>query len=164
MMVMRSRAMVLGLVLLNALLVSVVAYEFAGMAHSIDQNVTVKERLQPEVPEQQSKPASKHTIDDYSAMMSRPLFNKDRIPLEKTDTGDSEEDAKAFTLVGVVLTSEQQVAIIYSKNQNQPVKVPLWEWIDGWRLVTIEDHGVVLRKGSRSIELILQRASKAEAG
>ncbi len=155
------RPQVLLLLVTNALLISLLGYEVVSLqqprhtvmaeeAQAVEQSAVAK-----------APAAPARTIDDYAEVTNRPLFNSERRPLEKGEAEAIEEEALAFTLVGVVLTPEQQVAIIYSKNQKQPVKVALWDWIEGWRLVAVQANMVELRKGSRSVELVLQRASQS---
>ncbi|MEN8170812.1 MAG: hypothetical protein ABFS08_11375 [Pseudomonadota bacterium] len=158
---MRTRSIVVLLVLLNALLLSLVLYEFVSLQQVEDESASAMETPATELSLPQRAPVISRSIKDYGAVIARPLFNKERRPLEKDDNAGSDEDALAFTLVGVVLAGEQQVAIIYSRSQKQPVKVSLWGWIEGWRLVSVQAQGVHLRKGNRSLELELQRTSQA---
>jgi hypothetical protein len=161
MMAARSGAMVAVLVLVNGLLVAAMSYEwitlgFEGIPTAAGDAPKV------EVAQPSAVPVAKRRMEDYAAVLERPLFNEDRMPL--TGDGDGEdEETKDFALLGVVLTPEQQVAILYSKRQEQPVKVARWDWFEGWRLLEVKPQSVVLGKGSRSIEMSLQRNSQSDA-
>jgi hypothetical protein len=162
MMLTRSGTIAVGLVLLNVLLLAVLVYEFFGLNVQQAQALAPAAETSSEIPLNPPEPVEHRSINDYDVMLVRPLFNKDRLPLDKDDSDAAAADASAFSLIGVVLTPEQQVAIIYSKNQVRQVKVPLWDWVDGWRLIEIEAQGVILRKANRSLELSLQRTSQAQ--
>lgn len=149
------------LLLLNALLCSLLLYEVVTLQQQAYTPDVSEAMALPLAPELMRGSRLEHSLADYAEVTSRPLFNKERRPLAKSDAGVSDEDAKAFSLVGVVLTPEQQVAIIYSRNQGQPVKVALWEWIDGWRLISVVADTVQLKKGSNTLSLSLQRTSNA---
>lgn len=157
-----SRATVALLIVINGLLLSGLLYELIGLKLAPNDVIAAVQPVVTELPKTNHKPVVKRSIDDYKAILNRPLFNKERRPVEITDSESTAEDEKAFNLVGIVLTPEQQVAIIYSKKQEKPQKVALWDWIEGWRLISVEANSVMLRKGTRSIELALQRASKTE--
>jgi hypothetical protein len=158
------RPQLLLLLALNALLFSLLGYEVMALQqHQAVVSVAAPAPL--ELPDAAQSPVvSARTIEDYAEITNRPLFNRERRPLELQQADQVEEEALNFTLVGVVLTPEQQVAIIYSKKQKQPVKVALWEWIEGWRLVAVAANVVELRKGKRAVELELQRASRPGDG
>lgn len=154
-----ARSKLLLLAMLNALLLLLLFYEYISLQQLegtafASENSPVSEWSVP-----QREPAINRSIDDYAAVIARPLFNKERRPVAKEQSADSDADAEAFILVGVVLTTEQQVAIIYSKSQKRPVKVSLWGWIEGWRLLSVEAQQVSLRNGNRSLTLALQRTS-----
>ncbi len=158
----RSRPQIFLLMALNALLLSLIAYEVVSLQPKEGEAAgAVLSPAQSPVARQQ--PKITRTLDAYGELVNRPLFNKERRPLEREEPANSEEDALAFTLRGVVITPAQQVAIIYSRSQQQPVKVPLWGWIEGWRLVSVQAGVAHLRKGSRSLELPLQRTSQGGA-
>lgn len=148
------------LLAINALLLSLMAYEVVSLQPpAVQEGRAVVPPPQNPLADVRNSDITR-TLDDYGEMVNRPLFNRDRRPLENDEPANSEEDALAFSLLGVVLTPEQQVAIIYSRNQQQPVKVALWGWIDGWRLTALEASTAQLRKGNRSLELALQRTSQ----
>lgn len=155
-----ARPQIVLLVVVNALLLLVMGYEVMGRPQQevFPDNNDAAPLEQVEAPAEKMAPTQR--VEDFEEIVRRPLFNRERRPIEKaaTDAADDTQ-ADAFTLVGVVLTPEQQVAIIYSKTQKQPVKVALWEWIEGWRLVSVQASVVELRKGKRSLELALQRTS-----
>lgn len=162
-MTMHSRNYVLLLVLFNVLLLLLMVYEVlrlplqqqaAEVIHAVASEEPLLPHREADIP---------RTIRDYDEVIARPLFNKDRRAVVKEADAVIQEETLPFSLVGVVLTAEQQVAIIYSENQKQPVKLALWEWVDGWRLVSVEAQGVGLRKGNRTVELALQRTSGAGA-
>lgn len=153
------RPRVLLLLLVNALLLLLLVYQITAMQQQ--ENPSAAKAIAPDEPAmaERKRAHNVRSIDDYAEVVNRPLFNLERRPLELESEAQDEVDAQAFNLIGVVLTPEQQVAIIYSKNQKRPVKVAQWEWIDGWRLVSVQASVVELRKGPRSVELALQRAS-----
>lgn len=157
------RPQLLLLLTINLLLLATLGYEVLTLQqHQPVTGVEAAVPLEPPEPTR-GKAVIARTIDDYAEITSRPLFNRERRPIEQQQAEQVEEEALNFSLVGVVLTPEQQVAIIYSKKQKQPVKVALWEWIEGWRLVAVAANVIELRKGNRSVELELQRASQPGA-
>lgn len=158
-----SRNYVLLLVLLNVLLLLLVVFEVLRLPMQQKTAEVIPAVTGEEPPLTRPETVIPRSIRDYDEVIARPLFNKDRRAVVKEADAVIQEEALPFSLVGVVLTAEQQVAIIYSENQKQPVKLALWEWVDGWRLVSVEAQGVGLRKGSRTVELALQRTSGAGA-
>ncbi len=157
------RPQILLLVVVNTVLASLLGYEVMALRQ---QQPTVTAAAQ-KVPEltvaTKGKSGAPRAVKDYAEIINRPLFNMERRPLVQEESELSEEEARAFTLIGVVITPEQQVAILYSRSQQLPIKVAQWDWIEGWRLISIKANGVELRKGKNTLDLTLQRNSQKDA-
>lgn len=162
MMIVARSGAVAALLLVNGLLLAVLGYQWLNLDLEVRNANAALEPEPYELPSTNIEPFAKRAMSDYSAVTSRPLFNRDRLPLPESEE-EAGEDAELFSVLGIVLTSEQQVAILYSKTQKQPVKVALWEWIDGWRLIAVEPKRVVLRKGNRTMEMLLKHNSNTES-
>ena len=109
---------------------------------------------------------SRETNINFSEITARPLFNEDRLPLHSEDAVDtpamaSDGNAAAFKLVGTVLLPEVSQALLQKKDRKIE-KVQLGEEIDGWELKSVEEDHVVLVKGVKNIQLVLERKSKAQ--
>lgn len=157
-----SRTILTLLIIINSVLLAMLMYEVIGLRFGAGDVSAAVEPVMPEMPANTKSPVKARSIEDYGEITSRPLFNQERRPTEITDEQDSEEEGNTLTLAGVVLTPEKQMAIIYSSKQEKAIKVPLWGWVEGWRLTSVEADKVTLHKGNRSLELELQRTSKPE--
>ncbi len=103
------------------------------------------------------------SIGFYEEIVSRPLFSETRLPPEKAanQSNDAVQENKlppAFSLVGIVMTVEISKALLQLKNNKETVHVELGEKFDGWRVDAIQPDRIKVSNGSKSNEVILERA------
>lgn len=100
------------------------------------------------------------SLAEFEVVVERPLFNEDRLPAEDEDAEGADEEmvetiteAPEVTLAGVVLTGDQQIAMLVNKGEALRLKVGMD--VEGWVLESLEPRRAVLSNGSNSLELEL---------
>ena len=84
----------------------------------------------------------------FSAILERPLFSPTRRPpAEGTVTIESAEPELEVTVVGIIISSEEQIAIIKPKGGSQLVRLSEGDSFQGWTLETIEPDRITFRRG-----------------
>ncbi|QYZ67224.1 MAG: hypothetical protein HPY30_15280 [Gammaproteobacteria bacterium (ex Lamellibrachia satsuma)] len=93
----------------------------------------------------------------YREVLERPLFTEGRIPpvVEKAQIVPVQENL-ALKLEGVVFVSERHIAIVRDIKSNELLRLPAGGDYKGWQVAEVGKGEVVLRKGKRSINLILE--------
>ncbi len=86
--------------------------------------------------------------ESFSAILERPLFSPTRRPpAEGTVTIESAEPELEITLVGIIISSEEQIAIIKPKGGSQFVRLSEGDSFQGWILETIEPDRITFQRG-----------------
>ncbi len=86
--------------------------------------------------------------ESFSAILERPLFSPTRRPpAEGTVTIESAEPELEVTLVGIIISSEEQIAIIKPKGGSQFVRLSEGDSFQGWVLETIEPDRITFQRG-----------------
>ena len=100
----------------------------------------------------------KKAAEQFRETVGRPLFNPDRRPVERKETGEAGPNAEPsdLRLVGVMKAADQPPrALLRSSN------APTGKWIaeggefQGWKLRRVDERSVVVQSGARSQELKL---------
>jgi hypothetical protein len=103
-------------------------------------------------------PLDKKPAAAFQEMASRPLFDRDRRPIEarKTDSAESQAIATDLHLVGVMSQgTESKRALIRLANETLGKWVDEGSEINGWTLKTVNEHSIVIETGGRTQELVL---------
>lgn len=96
-------------------------------------------------------------LDTFAAVVERPLFSPTRRPPEEgTVTIDVSEPELEITLVGVIISAEEQIAIIKPKDGSRLARLSLGDDYQGWTLDSIEPNRATFRRGdiAEHIQLI----------
>jgi hypothetical protein len=102
-------------------------------------------------------------LSEFKATLDRPLFSQDRRPDRsapvldgKSDTETGSDTATDVRLSAVIVDADGRSALLSTPQQIQAQRVPLGGTIGGWRVEEIRDDAVVLRSGSRQVEVALR--------
>ena len=86
--------------------------------------------------------------ETFSGILERPLFSPTRRPpAEGTVTIESSESELDVTLVGVIISAGEQIAIIKPKDGARFARLSLGDSFQGWILESIEPNRVTFRRG-----------------
>ena len=86
--------------------------------------------------------------ESFSAILERPLFSPTRRPpAEGTVTIESAEPELEVTVVGIIISSEEQIAIIKPKGESRFVRLSEGDSFQGWILETIEPDRITFQRG-----------------
>ena len=86
--------------------------------------------------------------ESFSAILERPLFSPTRRPpAEGTVTLESAEPELEVTVVGIIISSEEQIAIIKPKGESRFVRLSEGDSFQGWTLETIEPDRITFQRG-----------------
>jgi hypothetical protein len=111
-------------------------------------------------------------ITAFDEIIERPLFNKTRLPFEaqkseQTVVNTTKNNTRArnkqeqYSLSGVVMTPDKQIAIIQSGRGKDLQQVALGETFDGWILEDVSAHSIRLVKGNEIKDLELEIKNSA---
>lgn len=106
-------------------------------------------------------PSSLSPLDAYTETLERPLFSMNRRPEDANASAASA--ANAFILTGVVITPTRREALLLPQRGKDVLRGKLGDWVNGWKLETIEPERVTLRRGTRQMDLVLERPWKTGA-
>jgi hypothetical protein len=100
-------------------------------------------------------------LTEYRDIVERPLFSDTRRPApdepEVIAEPEPETEEQKFTLIGVMVTPELQMALVEVEDQDKVARLKIGEKTNGWTLEGVESNKVVLRKGDSVRELPLVR-------
>ncbi len=86
--------------------------------------------------------------DTFSTILERPLFSPTRRPpAEGTVTIESSEPELEATLVGIIISAEEQIAIVKPTDGTRFARLSLGDSFHGWILESIEPNRVTFRRG-----------------
>ncbi len=94
--------------------------------------------------------------ESFSAILERPLFSPTRRqPATGTVTIESAEPELEVKVVGIIISSQEQIVIIKPKGSAQLVRLREDDSFQGWILETIEPDWITFRRGDieETIEL-----------
>ena len=108
-------------------------------------------------------------ISEFDEIIQRPLFSNSRKPEEENVEKIVKPEIKIkpvkkpeFMLTGIVLTNEEELALIKSRKEPRIQRLRLDETIEGWKLIEIDPGLVILSSGDQQITLNIER--KANPG
>jgi hypothetical protein len=123
---------------------------------------------EPVYSEQGSSIAAVIAVDDrdFTALLSKPVFAENRKPLKPaTGSAGGETDAEVvyelsgqYRLAGIVLTPEQELAIIIDQKSGKAHKLAVSESIAGWQLKQLEPVMAVFEKAQQQRRLALKQS------
>lgn len=100
-------------------------------------------------------------LTEYREIVERPLFSDTRRPApdapEVIAESEPETEEQKFTLIGVMVTPDLQIALVEADEQGKVARLKIGEKTNGWTLESVESNKVVLRKGESLRELPLVR-------
>lgn len=110
-------------------------------------------------------------MDDFQAIVDRPLFSESRRPFvpdaivpettvatKKAEPPRRHEDYK---LTAVIITPEQRIALVQQARESKPRHVKLNDTLDGWTVAAIEPQKLTLTRGgdTRTVMLALTKSA-----
>ncbi len=157
---MQSKSITLLLVAICTILGNMIYYKYKHPQeyHSSSSTNSTENLSLTKVPEMQESELA--DISDFDEIIQRPLFSTDRqvaeeiaedVPVQKPARNPD------LQLTGIVLSDEEQVALIKSKKQAKLQRVKLNENILGWKLIELNNSSVKLKSGRQEITLDLSR-------
>lgn len=101
---------------------------------------------QPELPAEVSFAMA--PAETFSAVVERPLFSPTRRPPPGgTATIESPEPELDVTLVGIIISAEERIAIFKAKGVSQFARLSVGDSFQGWTLESIEPDRVSFQRG-----------------
>ncbi len=86
--------------------------------------------------------------EDFLEVLERPLFSPTRRPpAEGTVAVASSEPELEVTLVGVIISSEEQIAIVKPKDGSRLLRLSVGDSFQGWAVESIEPSRIIFRRG-----------------
>ena len=93
--------------------------------------------------------------EDFAAILERPLFSPTRQPpAQGVVAAAAPEPELEVTLVGVIISSEEQIAIVRLKDADRFARLSVGDSFQGWILDSIEPSRITFRRGD--IEEIIE--------
>ncbi len=87
-------------------------------------------------------------VADFSAILERPLFSPTRRPpAEGVAAVVDPEPELQVTLVGVIISSEEQIAIVKPRDATSFARLSVGDSFQGWALDSIEPSRITFRRG-----------------
>ncbi len=87
-------------------------------------------------------------VEDFSEILDRPLFSPTRRPpAQGVVSVEAPEPELQVTLVGVIISSEEQIAIVRLKDADRFARLSVGDSLQGWILDSIEPSRVTFRRG-----------------
>lgn len=94
-------------------------------------------------------------LDDFSVIAERPLFSPTRRPAEGDAPTAAPRQMLDLTLIGVVLTGEERIAIVTPAGQGKAVRLGVGDSIRGWTLVELEPERATFERDGEEETLFL---------
>ena len=87
-------------------------------------------------------------VEDFSTILERPLFSPTRRPPAQgmVSTAGPEPELQV-TLIGVIISSEEQIAIVRLKDADRFARLSVGDSFQGWTLDSIEPSRITFRRG-----------------
>ncbi len=87
-------------------------------------------------------------LEDFSGILERPLFSPTRRPPEQGVAAAAAPNSKLqITLVGVIISSEEQIAIVRLKDASSFARLSVGDSFQGWVLDSIEPSRITFLRG-----------------
>lgn len=87
-------------------------------------------------------------VEDFSAILERPLFSPNRRPpAEGVATVAPSAPELEVTLIGVIISSEEQIAIVKVKDATSFARLGVGDTFQGWVLNSIEPSRITFQRG-----------------
>ncbi len=87
-------------------------------------------------------------VEDFSAILERPLFSPTRRPpAEGVVATAASEPELQVTLVGVIISSDEQIALVRLKDATRFARLSVGDSFQGWTLDSIEPSRITFRRG-----------------
>lgn len=100
-------------------------------------------------------------LDAYSEIVERPLFISSRRPPEEPEVVEQKQPGEvSFTLLGVAVTPERNLALLQIDGAGKVARMEVGEEVNGWQLEAVHADGIVLRKNETIKNVPLVRKSK----
>jgi type II secretory pathway component PulC len=98
-------------------------------------------------------------LDTLEEMVSRPLFNASRRPIEVEEIPQAEAPPSDLNVMlsGIVIGQERQIAHLRSNTDKQTLALGVGDRIGNWEIESIFHDHVVLRSGGRVETLFMQK-------
>ncbi len=86
--------------------------------------------------------------EDFAAILDRPLFSPTRRPPAQGEAAAAAPEPELqVTLVGVIISSEEQIAIVRLMDADRFARLSVGDSFRGWILDSIEPNRVTFRRG-----------------
>lgn len=142
---------------INILVGLLIAVEIYSVPEPSAGQVSVPVQPQLELPPPSPPVFSLSPLENYAEIVKRPLFNSDRRPVEVTIEGVKQSDP--LTLIGIVITPEREEALFLSRTKKETVRGLIDDWVEGWKIISIESDRVTIKRDNREEEIELKRSS-----
>ena len=87
-------------------------------------------------------------VEDFSTILERPLFSPTRRPpAQGVAAAAAPESELQVTLVGVIISSEEQIAIVRLQDASRFVRLSVGDSFQGWILDSIKPSRITFRRG-----------------
>ncbi len=87
-------------------------------------------------------------LEDFAAILERPLFSPTRRPpAQGVTAAAAPEPELQVTLVGVIISSEEQIAIVRLNDADRFARLSVGDSFQGWVLDSIEPSRITFRRG-----------------
>jgi hypothetical protein len=87
-------------------------------------------------------------VENFSSILDRPLFSPTRRPpAEGAVATAASEPELQVTLVGVIISSEEQIALVRLKDATRFARLSVGDSFQGWTLDSIEPSRITFRRG-----------------
>ena len=94
-------------------------------------------------------------LEAFSIVAERPLFSPTRRPPEGEVAAAAPRQMLDLTLIGVVLTAEERLAIVTPAGQGNAVRLGVGDSIQGWTLVAVEPERATFERDGEEETLFL---------
>jgi hypothetical protein len=154
----RRKVLTLGLLVANAALVLVIVSGLYATSGNPGQGSAGT--AAPPVDIAKMPPVNLPTpaLKNYAEIVERPLFNQGRRPSRGAEN-ESVKTNNPLVLIGTVITPDISEALFHSQQNNGVIRARLGEWVEGWKVDSIEPDRVTVRRDERTAEIVLERGS-----
>jgi len=94
-------------------------------------------------------------LEDFMEIAERPLFSPTRRPPAGEGATVAPRQALDLTLIGVVLSTEERLAIVTPGGPGKAVRLGVGDSIQGWVLTELESERATFERGAETVTLYL---------
>ena len=156
----QRRLVTMLLLIVNVLLLSLALWEFDSIMTPKQALERGSAKVNEEIPGLPVFNFELDSIEKYTEIAARPLFNNNRRPEARESESGLEQQKVPLDLIGVVITPEKREGIFRKRTDNEIVRSESGDWIEGWKVESIEPDRIVMTSGSLTEEFILERKSR----